>query len=65
MKRQGVWQKVVKVDTEQENHCGKQSWWMVLVHTVHLECGHKKVYRNTNTHASNQKRALCKECPHG
>lgn len=61
MKREGVWRKVISVKSKGEEHVGRRSWWLSMVHTVTLECGHQKVYRNReSTH--NLQRALCKQC---
>ncbi len=57
MKRQ--FRKVVKVDTAMEQHVGPNVWWQIPVHTVHLDCGHARIYRG-DFHAKG--RALCREC---
>lgn len=42
------WRKIKGRVRTQEEHIGKSrcfTWWMVPITTLHLECGHTKVYR--------------------
>jgi len=42
------WRKIKQKVRTQEDHVGKGrgfTWWMVPITTLHLECGHTKVYR--------------------
>lgn len=55
--------KIVGRTRYQEEHASQNGrtfrWWAISIHTVTLECGHKKTYRGDSCPA---KSADCKEC---
>lgn len=55
--------KIDKVTTVREEHASLHGrtyrWWSVAIHTVHLECGHTKIYRGDNCPTAS---ANCKQC---
>jgi len=56
------WRKIVRRERETEEHIGKGrgfTWWMTESTTLHLECGHTKVYRGMSVPA---KKVRCSEC---
>lgn len=55
-----MWRKITQREQIKEEHVGRRSWWVTLVTTLTLECGHQKVYRGYGGVPKTKVR--CKDC---